>query len=170
MIRKVENRISDFMSDGAGVVNANGDYATTPTTFIFGPPEGEIWIVERMIIHIGDLGGAYSASEYGNLGIALPNGYNIEVRNTDDELLACLNGCKPFTNNGNVGAVCYDVANIGAGAGGADAINIRWTFAKAGSPLRLIGDEMQEIRILFTDDLSGLTEHTFFVDGYREEP
>ena len=158
-------RISGFFTDSGAGIQATGDYSVTPETFSLGPPAGESWIVERLIVYIGD-GGSFSANEYGDIAGGLTNGYLVKVVDSGGDVLT-LNDGLPFTTNGRLGSVCYDVNNVGSGAAGADAITVRWTFSRAGAPLRLIGDNGEAISITFSDNLSLLTEHTFFIDGYK---
>lgn len=165
--RCVDDRISDYLANEVGGgTSANGDYSVTPATFSYGPGAGVNWIIERMIIYIADTG-AFSADEYGNTGSALSNGYDVKIVDSGGDIKT-LNGSRPFTTNGDIGAVCYDVNNIGSGSSGADAILVRWTFSKAGAPIRLLGDNGGKISITFSDNLSALTAHTFFIDGYIE--
>lgn len=166
--RCVPDRISDFLSNEVGGgTNANGDYSATPATFSYGPPAGENWIIERMIIYISD-SGQFSASEYGNMGSALTNGFDVDVVDSGSTIIKTMNGSRGFTTNGDLGACCYDVNNIGSGTGGDDAILVRWTFSRAGAPVRLLGASGWKIRVLLSDDFSGLAVHTFFIDGYKE--
>lgn len=164
--RCAPDRRSDFLSnESGGGTNANGNYSVTPATFSYGPSAGENWTVERLIIHIGDTG-SFSSDEYGNTGSALSNGFDVEVVDSGDNVIKKLNGARPFTTNGELGSVCYDVSNLGAGTGGNDAILVRWTFSKAGSPIRLRGDDGWKVRVVLNDDFSGLAKHTFFLDCY----
>lgn len=164
--RCAPDRRSNYLAnESGGATNANGNYSVTPATFSIGPSASENWTVERLIIYVADTG-QFSASEYGNTGSALANGFDVEVVDSGDNVISTLNGSRPFTTNGDLGAVCYDVNNIGSGSGGDDAILVRWTFSKAGSPIRLRGDEGWKVRVVLSDDFSGLSAHTFFLDCY----
>ena len=163
-------RISDYLSlDGLGVTyEATGNYSGGGAeTFSMGPAAGAVWVIERMMITVA-ANGAFSANKYG-IGAELTNGYDVLVTDTGGTL-STLNGAIPFTTNGGLGSTCYDVINIGGGQGGgaSDAIFVRWTFSKAGSAVRLIGNDSGKIEITFNDDLTGLTSHRFFIDGYAE--
>ena len=165
VIPATTKRISGFLENGGGI-QATGDYSVTPATFELGPAAGEVWQVTRFIAYIAD-GGSFSSTEYGDIPDGLANGYDVKVTDSGGDVLT-LNGGLKIQTNGDFGALCYDVNNIGSGAGGNDAIAVRWTFAKAGSPLRLVGDNSEKISIEFSDNLSLLNKHTFFIDGYAE--
>ena len=156
-------RRSQFLrNESGGDFDAIGDYSVTPATFSAGPSAGEEWLVYRAIILIEDVGG-FAASEYGN-GSELTNGWRMTIHDGGGEILDLQDG-HPFTTNANMGAHCYDVNNVGAGGGGDDALLVRWTFSRAGSPLHLFGDSGHKMAIVFNDDFSGLTHHSIWIDA-----
>lgn len=167
---EVSKRKSDYATlDGAGVTyEANGDYSITPAVFEWGPPTGEIWHAERLIVLIRDAGNA-DASEYGNLGAALTTGIVVQFRSGVSTVEQTLNGLKPIKTNSDWAGLCYDTRNLGLGGAGDDAYSAMWTFSRdlGGSGIRLNGDDDERITILLSDNLSGLSSHTFFVGGYK---
>lgn len=160
-IHKSIYRFLDKNGDGSGDQNAAEDYSVTPQEFYFQPTTHVD--LHRLIIHIEDTSGM-QAQEYGNLGAALANGYTVKIIDDDGttELMDLCNGIL-ITTNANLGRTCYDVDVKTWGAGN-EVLQCRWTFAKAGQPLRL--NQGQRISITFNDDLSGLIEHYFMVQGY----
>lgn len=147
----------DTNGDGGGTTNANGDYST-PDEFFF-LSKGDAFI-ERMIIHIEDTTGA-TAEKYGNIA-ELTNGYEIKVMN-DAVVLADLTAGIPIKSNAGLGRFCYDVVQPTIGAGN-DFVQARWTFSRAGEPLYIAPGN--KLSITFSDDLQGLIEHTFMLQGY----
>ena len=47
-------------------------------------------------------------------------------------------------------------------------IVVRWTFAKSGAPIRLDGAKNARLEVLLNDDLTGLVDHHFVVQGYEQ--
>ena len=168
MAKKPSTRISDFLTgEDTGDIQALQDYATTPERFSFGPTAGEIWVCERMIFNLTDSGGM-SPTEYAALGTFLNPGYDVRVVNGDGDVLSVLNGSKPITVNADINSVCFDFNNMGLNIAGPDTFVSRWTWSKAGSPVRLIGDNGEKIVIDFVNSFVGMNYHTFFVDGGTE--
>ena len=86
----------------------------------------------------------------------------IQLKNSSDVVLLDLTDGLPIKKNADFGRVCYDqkISNIGAGT---DIIQVRWTFARAGAPLKM--EDGDKLVITFNDDFTGLTDHTFMVQG-----
>lgn len=155
----------DTIGDGSGTTNAILDFNATPDIWRIAPPAGSIYRLARLIICIED-GQGFRAGHYGSLGAALANG--ITVRTHDgDNVLVPLDGSLPVKTNAQWGSLCYDVDLKEWGAGN-ELLLVRWTFRRAGQYLRLDGDANEELQVLFSDDLTGLVTHRYFVQGYTE--
>ena len=63
---------------------------------------------------------------------------------------------------------CYDVDHENFGLGN-EFLNVRWTFSKSGTYIQLNGENNDKLEIVVNDDLSGLVNHRFLVQGYIEE-
>ncbi|NIP35080.1 MAG: hypothetical protein GWN97_09810 [Thermoplasmata archaeon] len=63
------------------------------------------------------------------------------------------------------GRFCFDVADHTFGTGD-NFVQVRWTFSKAGVPIKLVPGE--SINFIINDNLSTLVAHTFAVQGYTE--
>jgi hypothetical protein len=44
---------------------------------------------------------------------------------------------------------------------------VRWTFERAGQPLRLYGDNSDVLVMTVNDDLTGLVKHDFHIQGIQ---
>ena len=154
-------RFLDTNGDGTGTQNAVGDYSITPEEFYFQPDtDAHIW---RMIIHIEDTSG-FQAQDYGNITGGLTNGYCLEVKDDNDNVLLDLCDGLKIQTNAEIGRYCYDVDVKTWGAGN-EVGQARWTFAKAGYPLVI--NNGFKLSVTFNDDLSGLIEHYFMLQGYH---
>lgn len=154
------------LRDAAGSIDAaiDGSAATgTPTEFFAGPPSGEIWRVTRLLVFIQDT--KIIAQQYGNQGI-LPVGVKLYVANDDVDLIDLLDG-ETVTVSAKWAAYCFDAQVMAWGAGD-EFLTVRWTFTKAGVPIRLIGNKRERIAVYIADNLSGLASHEFIIQGYRE--
>ena len=149
----------DVNGDGSGNNNANGDYSSTPEEFYFEAPSRVN--LYRMIISLRDTTGMI-AEEYGNLGSALTNGYELKFLNADLTTRVNLTGGIPIQDNAGFGRYCYDAQIISWGPGD-EYLNVRWTFSKSGGPLKLSAG--QRLSITLSDDFTGLLEHRFMVQG-----
>ncbi len=156
-----------FASDqgnGVGNINANGDYSVTPDTFFIAPADGVIMRLERLVVHIED-NGNLTADSYGAVN-TLTNGIEIKVIDQSSTVLD-LTSAQPIQSNSDWGKFCYDVNFLEFGSGN-NFVQIRWTFSRAGFPLRLVGDNDDAFTIDLNDNLSGLVTHTFQIQGYYE--
>lgn len=157
--------IYQFLStngDGTGTTSAIGDYDATPTTFYITPPSGQTYHLERMVISIED-NAAPDAGYYGGNNAALANGYAVERSSSVAARNFELTGGIDIDANADFGRFCYDV-DLDAFGQDNDFIQVRWTFAKRGAPLILVGGQ-DTLKIDFTDDLSFLVAHTFMIQG-----
>lgn len=154
-------RYLDTNGDGTGTKNAIGNYATA-TEFKIVPPSNQIYVLERLIVHVLD-GGAFDAEKYGN-GVTLTNGIGIWKRNGSGDLTDYCDSV-PVVSNADWGRMCYDVTYLDIGTGD-KAMNVRWTFSKAGQPVRLDGPNGEYFTAELEDNFSGLTAHYFMIQGY----
>ncbi|MGI9489088.1 MAG: hypothetical protein ACR2RF_25025 [Geminicoccaceae bacterium] len=158
-------RFLDTTGDGTGTKNANVDGSSTAVTFRYNPGSGDRTEIARMIVHIEDAA-PFSADEYGNLGAALTNGVLVQIRKYEDNatVIDLCDGL-PVKSNSQWSRMCYDMDTDSFGAGN-DHVKIRWTFAKSGSPLYIQDDEY--FCIVVQDNLTGLVEHYFMIQGMVE--
>jgi hypothetical protein len=158
-------RYLDTDGDGTGTKSANGNYSAGgagATEFFIQPPANTLYVLHRMIIHIHD-STAFSAEKYGALA-ALANGISVTVDQISPavELVDLTDGI-PIKSNAEWGQVCFDVDLASYGQGDV-YLNARWTFSKAGQPVVI--NENQKLAVTLNDDLTGLVDHYFMVQGY----
>lgn len=155
-------RYLDFNGDGTGGKNANGNYASAADILYIQPPAGYTFHIARMIVEIEDTG-VMRAEYYGSTNGALTNG--IQVREQDDSgTINDLTDGVPIKTNAGWGSQCYDVDVKSWGAGN-EVLLVRWTFAASGAPIVLDGANNERLEVVLNDDLSGLVEHRFMVQG-----
>ncbi len=143
------------LKDGS-TVNANGDYSITATDFKYTATKDDTRI-ERMIIYIEDTG--IQTGRYGG-STAVTNGVKTFV--SRNSVKTYLHPDLPVTSNGEWSSLCYDVSWLNFGSGN-DAIIVRWTFGKSGTPIVLkTGDE---IGVELNDDFTALVQHIFTIQG-----
>lgn len=157
-------RFLDTNGDGTGDVNANGNYSGAEEIFYIQPPPGEVFYIYRMMVAIRDSGGI-RFEEYGNIATGLTNGVSIRVQDDSGTKLS-LTDAVPILNNAAWGYHSYDVSIASAGSGD-DFVSVRWTFARSGQVIRLDGDLNQRFEVVLNDNLTGLIEHRFKVNGYK---
>jgi len=120
-----------------------------------------------MIISVED-GTGMTADEYGNLGSALTSGISVRLSNNDGVITDLTDGL-PVTTNAHWGRVCYDVDIKAWGVTPSDDLLVcRWTFAKSGQQVRLVGNQNERLEIPLYDNVTGLVHHCFMVQGYIE--
>lgn len=153
------HNVYSWLRESGGSREANVNGSSTPVLFEYEAPESSIFL-ERMIISIIDFG-AHDAALYGN-GIILTNGIKVEVIEDDGSVHLDLLDGETIKSNGDWHAVCYDYTYHDIGTG--DSIGtVRWTFGRTGEPLQLFEGEI--LRVTIQDDLTGLSNHTFQVQG-----
>jgi hypothetical protein len=154
------SRMLDTTGDGTGSKIAIDTQISG--LFLCQPPAGQVFNVERMIIHVQDA--TLLAAGYGGLS-ALSNGIEVKIVN-DSGVLVDLTDDTPVKSLAHWGRYCYDSQILGFGAGD-DFFSARWTFGKAGQPIQLDGDSNERIEVSINDDLTGLVDHTFLIQGSR---
>lgn len=154
--------IFKYMELPDGSNNINVDASATAQYAFIKPEIGETYKLHRVIISIGDTAGML-ADEYGNLGAALTNGISLKRYRDGVEKQDYMDGV-PIKTNAAWGALCYDV-DLKTWGAGPELLVVRWTFSKSGSPITLKGRKLDELRLEVNDDLSGLTDHRFMIQG-----
>lgn len=161
---------SAFLTTSAGTSNLAYDSARTVSYASFQPSATSTFRAVRMIVHIEDGAGA-DQSEYGAMGASLTTGLYLRVANTASNatIIDLLSG-KSIVKNADYGRYCYDVNLLSWGATPTnEAVQARWTFERAGVPLRLEGSKSEGIVLTVQDTFAALVDHTFCIQGYFEE-
>ena len=158
--------------NGAGAShNANGNYAVD-TYWEYRPGATEEVSLHRLLIQVRD-SGPFDAEKYGNILGGLTNGVRISVvrgtgggatlvHNVTDPLL-------PILSNSHWQGYCFDY-DFKIGGAGDGFGSFRWTFARAGVPVRLRGSADDALRVTLEDNLTGLVEHLFVAQGVLQTP
>ena len=154
----------DTNGDGTGAKNANGNYSAVETRFKHTVEAGKILRIHRMIVSIEDTAG-FSSSKYGDLA-ALTAGIGMEVTGDNRATLDLVDN-EPIKTNADWAHNCYD-ADLKTWGAGDEVLVVRWTFAKYGVPLRLIGDSNDAFEVVLNDNLTGLIGHHFMLQGHYE--
>jgi len=162
----------DTNGDGTGIKNAIGDYSGAEEIFYVQPAAGEILRIERLLVLIRAPKATFYTDSYGSLG-ELANGVSLRVQSDTGTLVELTNGL-PVKTNGNWGHYCFDTDIYPSSQGNNDTyLRVRWTFAKAGYPLRLVGDNNERLEVVMNDDFTdgggnSFVEHYFHAQGYYE--
>lgn len=167
-VKTIFSRQADTVGNGTGDFNAIGNYSSGglgETIFRIAPGAGEVYRITRMLVGVYDSSGM-QCQEYGNLGSALTNGVVVRVHNGTSTLIDLTDNL-PIKYNGQWGALCYD-ADVKSWGNGNELLVARWTFERAGQPIRLDGDNNEELQVVLNDNMTGLIEQTFTVQGYIE--
>jgi len=152
----------DTIGDGSGSESQNIDGSITPVVFKLKPPGGDIYNVTRIIFLIRD-NASFDSGGWGALGgTPLSNGC---------VLGKVLDGTSysGFTlkSNADIAGLCFDIAHDSWGSGD-EFLTARFTFTKLGAPIRLIGDNGDELNFTINDNLTGLTDQYITAEGYFE--
>lgn len=158
----VISRHLDTVGDGSGTKNAIGNYSATATEFKIVPGATEDFTITRLLVCLRD-SGALSAEKYGFISGGLTNGVILEKRNGSGTMVDYTD-LVPIKANAGWTRMCHDVQEHSYGAGD-NFISARWTFVKSGHPIRLSGAKGEYLAIILEDDLTGLVEHYFVVQG-----
>ncbi len=163
-VSTIFNRFLDTVGDGSGTKNAIGDYSSGTTDFKIAPAAGEVMRLTRLLLTIGD---GSLTNYYGGLLAALTNGIVVQKRNAGGVLIDLTDNV-PIKINAGWGILCYDVAEHQHGGAGDEYLHGRWTFTKAGAPIRLVGDDGEFFTVRMADSMVGLALHEFVVQGFYE--
>lgn len=144
------------------------------TEFFLEPGPDEIFRIARVIVTVQD-GPVLAANRYGK-DLVLVDGVRLAKR-TDSEIIVSYTNDRPVLTNAGWAEYCFD-ADVKAWGPGDEFLTVRWTFTRAGQFMRLLGERedpdtgltlpAQRISIMLNDDFTGLTNHTFLVQGYVE--
>ena len=155
----------DTVGDGSGSYQATGNYSSAVTNFKFTDLNGAGFSgraeIHRLLVKVQDVG-ALDADKYGN-GITLTNGIVLTLRDSSDAVVYTYTAA-PVKSSGDWAGLCYDVQNLAFGTGD-EILAVRWTFSRAGAPIKIDCDEGYYLNLALNDDLSGLTAHTFQLQG-----
>jgi hypothetical protein len=160
-------RYLDTNGSGAGTKNAVGEYhdaGNGAEIFYIQPPPGAVYRIARLLPFVEDQG-TFDSGSYGN-GITLTNGISIRVQNDSGTIVDLLDGL-PIKLNTHWARICYDMSISSFGTGN-EYLHARWTFAKSGQMIRLVGDNNERLEVVLNDDFSDLVSQYFMVQGYIE--
>jgi len=166
-------RVLDTDGDGTGTTNANGNYSSSAGVFYIQPPAGQIYRIERMMIYIASEKGKIHIDTYVNAA-ALSTGINVKKLTGVSTVVTDYTNGIPIKDFGGWARVAFDVNFLATNESVSHntVASARWTFSKAGYPLRLIGDNSDRLVVTLNDDFSTggyIDQHYFMVQGYIEE-
>jgi len=157
--------ISRHLKFADGTENAVSNYTNTQTQLYIQPPAGYVYYIRRLIVHIRDTGG-FDAAKYGN-NLTFATGIGIRTfTGSGATLTNDLTDGDRIKTNADWGHWCYDITLVDFGIGD-EFLNVRWTFGKSGQIIRLDGDQMDRFSAILSDDMTGLNDHHFVVQGYE---
>lgn len=159
---------SQFLStggDGTGQTNANGDYSTEAAEFLIRPNERTgILYVWRILITVRD-GAPFNASGYGGIGAGLNNGVSLLWQRRGELVNDFMDGVPVKANADYARQMCnLQISSFGAGD---DYLAAICQMSGFGKPVTLDPSKGDTLGITFTDDLSGLVQHYFLVQGWH---
>lgn len=152
--------------DGLVGSGSNHDITGAADVHWIQPAADEVWEIHRIIINIRDAG-TVNASTFGALG-ALTNGCKLQVlKGTASNIvkLDLLDGTT-IKDNGDLARYCYDMTITSATAGD-KLVSARWTFAKSGDPIKLVGSVGERLVFTTQDATTGLSEFTVMAQGRK---
>ena len=152
----------DTVGDGTGSTNQNVDGSSTPIIFKVKPASGEILNVTRIIFLLRD-NSSFDSGGWGALGgTPLTNGCQLgkKIDGVDYKTFE-------LKSNADIAGLCFDISHNNWGSGD-EFLTARFTFTKLGAPIRLIGDNGDELNFTINDDLTGLTDQYITAEGYFE--
>lgn len=153
----------DTAGDGTGTKNATGDYSSTATDFKVRPASGTIYVVQRVVILVGD-GAAHVNDGYGALS-ALTNGILVEkYDHGSPAVINSLHDGLPVKTNFDWARFAGNDVDVEYAGTNKHRV---WDWRPT-SPIRLDGTSSQELRFRLNDDFTGLTEHYFVAEGFKE--
>ncbi len=156
------NYVSEFLSDDGGTTKSYiGDYSGGSAT-VLKYTATQPTVICRLIGIIDDAANP-EPGEYGAIA-ALTNGISLaQFDSADTVLQRMVPASHPIKRNSDWATFCYDFTMEGTLSTNS-LLAFRWTFGKAKNLLLLDGDY---IGLGLNDDLTGLTEHQFIVQGYK---
>ena len=157
-------RFADVNGDGSGAYDMNGDYSAGAEIAYVQPGAGQILRLERVIVYMRDTG-SFDTGGYGN-GPELTNGIILRVQDNSGTLVN-LTSQETIVTNGGWASYCHD-CEVRAWGTGDEFLTLRWTFGKAGFPIRLVGDNNERLEFVLNDDFTNLVHHAFHLQGFFE--
>ena len=163
--------VARFLSGPTSGIEMIGDYSVTPETFSLGPAEKEVWQLQRLTVYIQDTGN-FNVASYGN-GITLTNGIELKLFEGETEI-ANFQTSSPIKSNADWGRFCFNNSYLNFGQGD-NAFIARWDISPNFVWMHGIGTPDHPtagntVRVTLNDDFSGLTSHTFLLEGNIVEP
>ena len=159
------SRYLDTTGYGTGTKSAIGDYSSARQDFKIQPRPTSVFRVARMIVTIRD-DAVVTQTGYGALP-ELTNGVQVFVRSDKNDVLR-LDDNIPIKANYQWAERCFDVGMPFVSFAQFFVVQLRWTFEKAGVPIRLNGAHNEALVVRLNDDFTGLVDHKFLVQGYQE--
>ncbi|MHC5112317.1 MAG: hypothetical protein ACYTHJ_20865 [Planctomycetota bacterium] len=163
----VNKLYNTYAATSTGGINANGDYSGAAKAFQIAPSSTETLRLERVIVYIEDEGARFTESAYGAITNGLTVGIHVHHKTSTGGILLDLTGQLPIKTNGQWRRLCYDVT-LTENQSGTNSNTVRWTWGKAGTPLRIEGASSETLDFILNDSCTGLTDQTFMVQGYYE--
>jgi len=155
-------RYLDTVGDGSGNKSGVGDFSSVSRILKIQPAAGEVFRLTRMLPSIRD-DAKFNSGSYGN-GTTLTNGIIIRVQDDDGTVLDLTDG-DPIIVNPDWAQLCFDVVLSDYGTGN-ETLNSRWTYAKSGTELQLVGNKNERLEVVLADNFD-LVRHKFMVQGYK---
>jgi hypothetical protein len=162
--------ILDTVGDGTGTKNANGDYSSTPGTFILKPPPDRVFGVHQMLVFVRDT--AIKSDGYGAIVGGLANGIIVQIVN-DNEVMDDLTNGTPVKTTAGWARFCEEVIAPEWDPGSAPKfMGGRWALATdEATHITIRGNNYnrarnnERLQVTLSDDLTGLLEHYFVAKG-----
>lgn len=151
-----------YMRNSLGIHDAIADYSTLLGDFAIFPPDNVVYDIERLIVSVQCAANSFRFDRYGGI-TALGTGIRV-YHKRDGVIVKELTDNVPIKTSAGWGNNCFDDEPRIVGAG-TDFFQVRWTFGKSGTPLRLDGSQKEKLEVLLKDDMTGLVSQTFKVDG-----
>jgi hypothetical protein len=157
--------ISRHLRNSLGSDSVTGNYSVTPEKFYIAPGPGEVYRIARMLVFLED--SKINADDYGAIAGGLTNGMKLTVEDSVGTVLLDLMDGGTVNSSAEWAEYCFDAEHKAWGVG-SEFLTVRWTFTKGGVYIRLVGDDDERLVITGQDNLTGLVEQEFIVQGYIE--
>lgn len=164
--KTIISRHLDTVGNGTGTKNANGNYSGAATIFKIQPSGGVNFRIRTLTVFIAD-NGILDAGSYGD-AITLTNGIQVRIQNNSGTIVDITDGVKILTNGNWARLSGFQNRMIDTGTG-----DDYWVFVisfreKYGQDIRLVGSNNERLEVVLNDNLTGLTQHYFVVQGFQE--
>lgn len=154
----------DQLLDSVGNGSGTTEQATTADEYMYKPGAGVVAILERLLIGIED-NAKFAAEKYSGIA-ALSTGITFTIKNSADAVIHTFNPL-PIKKTWHYGMLAGSDELPSDYTTGNDRTLVRWTFAKAGYPVILNGDEGEYLSCNVPDDLTTLVSQIMQVQGYK---